>query len=89
MSEIKLSARAARIKAVTAALYGVRGQTKMAAKIGISKQLLNFIIAGERAVTDDVERKVAEALFLEADRLRKMAAKLDGIAGTISHHLDG
>lgn len=50
----KLNARAARIKAAGIALYGERGQSKMAATIGISKQMLSFVVTGERAVTDDV-----------------------------------
>lgn len=88
MSDVKLSPRALRIKSATAALYGHRGQAQMATKIGISKQLLNFILAGARAVTDDVDNKVATALLREADRLRKTATKLDGIAGTILHKLE-
>lgn len=77
----KLDTRAARIKAATTALYGERGQTKMAAAIGISKQMLGFIVAGERPVTDDVESKVAAALLHEVVRLRVTAEKLDKSRG--------
>ena len=50
--------------------------------------MLSFIIRGDRPVTDDVDRKVAEALLREADRLRKTAAKLGDIAGRILHNLE-
>jgi hypothetical protein len=80
--DIELNARAARIKAAMAALYGKWGcQTKMAASVGISKQMLSFIIHGDRPVTDKVEKAVADALAREADRLCTMARKLDEIAG--------
>jgi hypothetical protein len=81
MIDIKLNPRAARIKAATAALYGEwGGQTKMAASVGISKQMLSFIIHGDRRVTDKVEKAVTEALAREADRLCATARKLDEIA---------
>lgn len=80
---MKLDTRAARIKDATTALYGERGQAAIAKSIGISRQLLNFIIAGERPVTDDVEHKVAEAIHREAERLRSTAEKLDKIASQI------
>jgi DNA-binding transcriptional regulator YdaS (Cro superfamily) len=84
MIDIKLNARAARIKAATAALYGEwGGQTKMAARVGISKQMLSFIIHGDRRVTDKVEKAVTDALAREADRLGATVRKLDEIAGTV------
>ena len=84
MIDIELNARAARIKAATAALYGEwGGQTKMAASVGISKQMLSFIIHGDRRVTDKVEKAVTDALAREADRLCATARKLDEIAGTV------
>lgn len=60
----------------------------MAETIGVSKQLLSFILKGDRAVTDDVDRKVATALLREADRLRKTADKLDRLVGTILHQME-
>jgi hypothetical protein len=81
----KLHPRAAVIQAAGIALHGERGQTRMAATIGIGKQTLSFIVSGDRAVTDDVDRKVAAGLLKEADRLRK----LDDIAGKILHSLEG
>ena len=84
MIDIKLNARAARIKAATAALYGEwGGQTKMAASVGISKQMLSFILHGDRRVTDKVDNAVTDALARQADRLCATARKLDEIAGTI------
>ena len=80
----KLSARAARIKAAIVALYGERGgQTKMAASIGISKQMLSHILTGRRPVTDDVEDLVVEALGREIELLGKTAQKLEEIQGRI------
>jgi plasmid maintenance system antidote protein VapI len=80
----KLSARAALIKAAIVALYGERGgQTKMAESIGISKQMMSFILAGDRPVTDDVEDLVVEALGREIERLGKTAQKLEAIQGRI------
>jgi hypothetical protein len=84
MIDLKLNPRAARIKAATAALYGEwGGQTKMAASVGISKQMLSFIIHGDRRVTDKVEKAVTDALAREADRLCATARKLDEIAGKV------
>jgi transcriptional regulator with XRE-family HTH domain len=84
MIDIKLNARAARIKAATAALYGEwGGQTKMAARVGISKQMLSFIIHGDRRVTDKVDNAVTAALAREADRLYATARKLEEMAGTV------
>ncbi len=81
MADVKLNARAARIRVATAALYGEwGGQTKMAARIGISKQMLSFIIHGDRPVTDKVEKAVADAVAREADRLRTTVKQLDAIA---------
>jgi hypothetical protein len=77
----KLNAGARRIVNAGEAIYGGEWRTKMAASIGISKQLLAFIAKGDRPVTDDVERKVAAALGREADRLRAVARKIDEIAG--------
>ncbi len=79
--DIKLNARAARIKVATAALYGDWGcQTKMAASVGISKQMLSFIIHGDRPVTDKVEKAVADALARQANRLHRTARRWDAIA---------
>ena len=84
MIDIKLNARAERIKAATAALYGEwGGQTKMAASVGISKQMLSFILHGDRRVTDKVEKAVTDELARQADRLCATARKLDEIAGTV------
>ena len=83
MIDIKLDVRAARIKAATAALYGEwGGQTKMAASVGISKQMLSFIIHGDRRVTDKVEKAVTDALARQADRLCTTARKLDVMSPT-------
>ena len=84
MADLKLNARAARIKVATAALYGEwGGQTKMAATVGISKQMLSFIIHGDRRVTDKVEKAVTDALAREANRLCTTVKKWNEIAGKV------
>jgi hypothetical protein len=86
----KLSPRGARIKAAGIALYGERWQSAMARSIGISKQLLSFVVTGDRQVTDDVEDRVVAALGREIERLGKTAAKLEEIQGRIlAASLDG
>jgi hypothetical protein len=50
----KLLKRAARIKAVADAAFGPRGLTRLAEVSSLSKQLLSFIVRGERDVTDEV-----------------------------------
>jgi hypothetical protein len=84
----KLSPRAVRIKDAMAAVYGDRGLTKMAEASGISKQLLSFIIAGDREVTDDTYEKIADGLLDEAYRLRKAAAVAELQAGKIYAELE-
>ncbi|WP_426611198.1 helix-turn-helix domain-containing protein [Bradyrhizobium sp. McL0616] len=60
---VELSPRAARIKAATETAFGLRGLTQLAAAAGVSQQLLSFIVRGDRIVSDDVYRKVADALL--------------------------
>jgi hypothetical protein len=76
----KLSPRAVRIKAASAAAFGPRGLTKLAAAAGISKQMMSFIVTGAKPVSDDVYRRVAEGLAKEADRMRAAGLKLDKMA---------
>jgi len=83
MPDAKLSPRARRIIAAGQALAGDRWQTALARASGVSQQLLFFISDGARQVTDDVDRKVAAALFAEAEKGRKTAAKLEEIAAKI------
>lgn len=80
--------RAARIKSALDSAYGPRGLSNMAADVGISKQLLSFILSGAREVTDDVYHRIAMALLSEADRQRAAAAKIDHLAGTMLAELD-
>jgi transcriptional regulator with XRE-family HTH domain len=84
----KLSPRAARIKAAAEAAFGPRGLTKLADVSGVSKQLLSFIVAGDREVTDNVRMKVAKGLMIEADRVRAMADKLDKMAGRMIRDME-
>ena len=77
------AARVARIVAAGEALYGKRWQSAMARSIGVSKQLMSFIVAGDREVTDEVEDRVVDALGREIERLGKTANKLSEIQGRI------
>ncbi len=90
MSE-KLSPRARRIVAAGQALAGDRWQSALARASGVSgvsQQLLSFIAAGDREVTDDVDRKVAMTLLAEAGKGRKTAKKLEEIARRILRELE-
>lgn len=84
----KLNHRAARLVAVGKALAGERWQSALSRASGVSQSYLAMMASGERPVTDEVERKVAEGLLKESDRLRKAAMKLDDIAGRILCSLD-
>jgi hypothetical protein len=79
----KNAARVARIVAAGEAVYGKRWQSAMAQSIGISKQMMSFILTGRRPVTDNVEDQVVEALGREIERLGKTATKLMEIQGRI------
>lgn len=76
----KLSPRAARIVVAGHALAGDRWQSALARAAGVPQSLLAMIAGGEREVTDDAYRKVAEGLAKEADRVRAVGLKLDKMA---------
>lgn len=84
----KLSPRGARIKAASEAAYGTRGLSRLAEVAGVSKQLLSFIVAGDREVTDDVYRKIVWALFKEATRMYELAGKIEMIASKMLRELE-
>lgn len=75
------STRNDRIVAVARLLYGDRWQSPMSRLVGVSQSLLAKIAAGgdsdQRAVTDDVYERVADALIAEAARMRKVADKVE------------
>jgi plasmid maintenance system antidote protein VapI len=50
----KVSHRACAISDAGEAAFGKRGLSKLAEVTGLSKQLLSFIVNGDREVTDDV-----------------------------------
>ena len=86
----KKPTRRDRIIAAGKLLYGdTRWQSPMARLTGLSPALIQKISDGSRAVTDDVDRKVAEALIAEAEKSRKSATQLDEIAGKILQALEG
>jgi hypothetical protein len=84
MAEVKLSARAKRIVAVGKLVYGdTRWQSPLARAAGLSPALVQKIADGTRAVTDDVEDKVVEALLKEVARLERAALKVSELTGRI------
>ena len=89
MADVKLTPRAARIVAAGKALASDRWQSALSRASGVSQAYLSMIASGDRPVTDEVDRKVAEGLLGEADRKRELATKLDDIAGKILRSLDG
>ncbi|SFV18296.1 helix-turn-helix domain-containing protein [Bradyrhizobium arachidis] len=84
----KLSPRAARIKMAAETAFGPRGLTQLAAAAGVSKQMMSFIVTGAKPVTDDVYRRVAEALLTEAGRMTKAAEKIETLAGKMFAELE-
>ncbi|MBN9004877.1 MAG: helix-turn-helix transcriptional regulator [Rhizobiales bacterium] len=84
----KLSTRAARIKAAAVAAYGPRGVSQLAAAAGVSKQMLSFIVTGAKPASDDVYRKVADALFAESERLITASEKIGLMAGKMIAELE-
>ncbi|MGM4916220.1 hypothetical protein [Tardiphaga sp. 813_E8_N1_3] len=85
----KPSPRAARVVAAGKLLYGdTRWQSPLARLTGLSPALLQKIGDGTRAITDDVDRKVAKALITEAGRMRLTADKVNEIAGRILQSME-
>ncbi len=85
----KLSKRAARIVDAGRLLNGdTRWQSPMARLCALSPALVQKISDGSRDVTDDVYRKVAEALLKEADRLRKAAGTIEKMAGRMHREME-
>ena len=76
----KLSPRAVKVSVGAVVAFGDRGLTKLAVAAGISKQMLSFIVNGDKPVTDDVYRKVATALAKEADRTKVVGRRLERMA---------
>jgi hypothetical protein len=70
-------------------LYGPRWQSALARAAKVPQSLLAMIAASEREVTDDVYRKVADALISESARVRKSADRIGEIAGAMLADLDG
>jgi transcriptional regulator with XRE-family HTH domain len=89
MPDGKLNPRARRIVSVGETLAGDRWQSVLTRASGVSQSYLAMIAAGDRPVTDEVDRKVAEGIAREADRLRTLAVKLDGIALKILRNIEG
>jgi plasmid maintenance system antidote protein VapI len=76
-------AASSRLAAVGKLLYGDRWQRRLAQQIGISVALMSMIVAGDRVVTDDVQRKLSATLKTEATRLRASADKIDRLRADI------
>jgi hypothetical protein len=76
----KLSPRAVKVSVGAVVAFGDRGLTKLAVAAGVSKQLLSFIVVGDREVTDEVYRKVATALAKEAGSMKAVGHRLEKMA---------
>jgi transcriptional regulator with XRE-family HTH domain len=63
------SQRVNRIASAGQALYGDRWLRQLARVAGVSPQMLSLITTGQRALTPDVERKIAAAIGSEIKRL--------------------
>ena len=72
--------RDVKISVAAVVAFGDRGHSKLAAAAGISKQMMSFIVNGDKPVSDDVYRRIAAALAKEADRLKAVGLKLDRMA---------
>ena len=83
-----LSKRTVRVVTAAEVAFGSRWQTPLAESSGVTQQLLALIAKGDRAVTDDTYRKVANALLKEADRARATGDKLDKLAGAMLRELE-
>jgi hypothetical protein len=85
----KLSPRATRIVAAGKLLFGdKRWQSPLARLAGLSPALAQKIADGTRDVTDDVQRRVAEALMKESGRLTGAAWKIEEMAGKMLRELE-
>ena len=78
------------VKISTAAVvaFGDRGHSKLAEAAGISRQMMSFIVNGDKPVTDDVYRRVAGALSKEADRMANAGRWLDNMSQQMLRELE-
>jgi hypothetical protein len=83
----KRSRRADLICAAGEVSFGMRWQSSLSRTASVPQSLLAMIAGGDREPTDDVIRKVANALLKEAERVRATADKLDKLAGRMFREL--
>jgi hypothetical protein len=81
--------RDVKVSVAAVVAFGDRGHSKLAAAAGISRQMMSFIVNGDKPVSDDVYRRVAGALAKEAYRMREVAVKLDRMALQMLRELEG
>ncbi|MCK1540363.1 hypothetical protein ABIB75_001046 [Bradyrhizobium sp. GM2.2] len=84
----QISSRAAKISVAAVVAFGDRGMTKLAVASGLSKQMLSFIVNGDREVTDEVYRKVALAIAKEAASMKTMSVRLERMAQQMLRELE-
>jgi hypothetical protein len=72
--------RDVKISVAAVVAFGDRGHSKLAAAAGISRQMMSFMVNGDKPVSDDVYRRIARALAREADRQKVAGQKLERIA---------
>lgn len=88
MNAARATTKVGRLERAGRLLYGERWQSPLARVVGISQSAISMMISGDRAVTDDVQRKLAAALKAEADRLRSSTDKIDRLRAEIENELE-
>lgn len=76
----RLSRRAVKVGVAAVVAFGDRGLTKLARVSGVSKQMLSYVVNGDREVTDDTYRCVANAIAKEATSMRTVSKRLEKLA---------
>lgn len=69
MSEKSQEERLARLHRIIHYMYGERGASEMARKIGVAPTQLAVTLRGERQVTDALEMKIARAVSEDAQKI--------------------
>lgn len=78
-----LSNRALRLIRAGRARWGKRWQTAMAEAMNLSQTYMNLLALGAKPFTDEVEKKLLQALQQERKKLRGISAELQVIIDEI------
>jgi hypothetical protein len=72
--------RHVRISTAAVVAFGDRGHSKLAEAAGISRQMMSFIVNGDKPVTNDVYKRIADALAKEAGRVTNAGRWLENMS---------